>query len=47
MKIRFWIDADYEVIEFDDDVTEEEIETEFDNWFDGCVASGWSIEEDD
>lgn len=47
MKIRFWIDADDEVIELDEDVTEDEIEMEYDNWFNGHVASGWCIEEDD
>lgn len=47
MKIKFWIDADDEVIELDDDVTEEDIEMEFESWFNGCVSCGWYIEEDD
>lgn len=46
MKVRFWISADDEVIELDDDMTEEDIEMEYDNWFTGCISSGWYIEED-
>ena len=47
MKIKFWIDADEEVIELDDDATEEEIQDEFEMWFSGCISSGWYVTEDD
>lgn len=47
MKIKFWIDADEEVIELDDNVTEEDIKMEFEMWFDGCVSCGWYVTEDD
>ena len=47
MKIKCWIDADEKVIELDDNATEEEIEMEFDNWFNGCVSTGWYVMEDD
>ena len=47
MKLHFWIDADDDIIELDDDLTKEEIEEEFQMWVDGSLSCGWWIEEDD
>lgn len=46
MKVNFWVDAEDEVIELDDDATEEDILEEFDNWLNGSISFGWCIEED-
>ncbi len=46
MKVCFWIDADDDIIELDDDLTREEIEEEFQMWVDGSLSCGWWIEED-
>ena len=47
MKVYFWIDADNETIELDDDATENDIDDEFQSWVDGSLACGWTIEEED
>ena len=47
MKVCFWIDKDEEKVELDDDMTEEEIQSEFDMWLAGVIHCGWYIEEDD
>ena len=47
MKIIFWVDSDNETIELDDNMTEEEIQEEFDLWLNGTIHCGWSIEKED
>ena len=39
--IHFYVINDDEYIAFDDDTTESEIQTEFENWLDGAVDYGW------
>lgn len=47
MKVNFWVDGEDEIITLDDDMTEEDIEEEFQMWFNGCVSCGWGIVEED
>jgi hypothetical protein len=39
--VHFYVTNDDEYIAFDDDATESEIQTEFENWLDGAVDYGW------
>lgn len=47
MKVNFWVDGEDEIITLDDDMTEEDIEEEFQMWFNGCVSCGWTIVKED
>ena len=40
-KVKFYVEAYSEEVEFEDDATEEEIQDEFENWLDGSVQYGW------
>lgn len=40
-RIKFYVEAYSEVVEVEDDATEEEIMDDFENWMDGAVESGW------
>ena len=41
MEIIFWVSADKEIVEFDNNATEEEIQEEFALWLDGAIQYGW------
>ena len=45
--IKFYVDAMEEVVEFDDDATEEEIYEQFEMWLDGSMSSGWYEEDEE
>lgn len=47
MKVNFWINGEDEILTLDDDITEEDIEEEFQAWFNGSVSCGWIIVEED
>ena len=47
MKVNFWVNGEDEIITLDDDMTEEDIEEEFQMWFNGSVSCGWAIVEED
>ena len=40
-RIKFYVEAYSEVVEVEDDATEEEIQDEFESWLDGSVQYGW------
>lgn len=47
MKIKFIINADEDIVELDDNATEEEIVNELMDWVKRCVRYNWEIIEED
>ena len=45
MKVRFYIEEAEEVVDIDDDATDEEIQEYYDMWFNGNAEGSWNVEE--
>lgn len=52
-KVRFWLETGFncadtnEVVEYEDDVTEEEIQEDLETWVSSMISSGYGYVEDD
>lgn len=51
-KVKFWASNGYypdreEIVEYDDDVTDEEIDNDYESWYGNVIESGWHFVEDE